>query len=185
MLCRPFPATDEQKFFFDLRGWILLPAVLTDEREIEEMKAEVNGGARQSYGPSLQRLLLDHPAIVGILSEVLWKIPLCATNVTAFAARVLLRRCARRVGHQRARRQRSAARGASTAAGQRYALSGRRRQDFFGFDARGMGTGGGQNRAKGRRLFSAVRTRRILTTAVPIAIGPISMARRGRNPCAI
>ena len=69
----PVPMTDEQKFFFDLRGWILLPAVLTDEREIEEMKAEVNGGARQSYGPSLQRLL-DHPAIVGILSEVLAEI---------------------------------------------------------------------------------------------------------------
>ena len=34
----PVPMTDEQKFFFDLRGWILLPAVLTDEREIEEMK---------------------------------------------------------------------------------------------------------------------------------------------------
>ena len=66
--------TEEQKFFFDLRGWILLPAVLTDEREIEEMKAEVYGGAKQSYGPSLQRLL-DHPEIVGILSEILAEDP--------------------------------------------------------------------------------------------------------------
>ena len=31
--------TPEQKFFFDLRGWILLPSVLS-ESEIEEMKAE-------------------------------------------------------------------------------------------------------------------------------------------------
>ena len=95
----PVPMTDEQKFFFDLRGWILLPAVLTNKREIEEMKAEVNGGARQSYGPSLQRLL-DHPAIVGILSEVLAKIPLCATNATAFAARALYDGASAGVGHQ-------------------------------------------------------------------------------------
>ena len=32
--------TPEQKFFFDLRGWILLPSVLSAS-EIEEMKAEV------------------------------------------------------------------------------------------------------------------------------------------------
>ena len=32
--------TDEQKFFFDLRGWLLLPSILTDD-DIEEMKAEV------------------------------------------------------------------------------------------------------------------------------------------------
>ena len=79
----PVPMTDEQKFFFDLRGWILLPAVLTDEREIEDMKAEVNGGARQSYGPSLQRLL-DHPAIVGILSEVLAEDPFVRDECYSF-----------------------------------------------------------------------------------------------------
>lgn len=35
----PVPMTPEQKFFFDLRGWILLPSILSDS-EIEEMKAE-------------------------------------------------------------------------------------------------------------------------------------------------
>ena len=40
--------TPEQKFFFDLRGWILLPSVLSAS-EIGEMKAEVYAGARQSY----------------------------------------------------------------------------------------------------------------------------------------
>ena len=35
------PMTPEQKFFFDLRGWIVLPAVL-ELKEIEEMKAEVS-----------------------------------------------------------------------------------------------------------------------------------------------
>ena len=61
--------TEEQKFFFDLHGWILLPSVLSGA-EIEAMKAEVNAGAKQSYEGELQNLL-DHPAIVGILSEIL------------------------------------------------------------------------------------------------------------------
>ncbi len=60
--------TPEQKFFFDLRGWILLPSVLS-ESEIEEMKAEVYAGATHSYQGKLQNLL-DHPAVVGILSEI-------------------------------------------------------------------------------------------------------------------
>ena len=67
------PMTPEQKFFFDLRGWILLPSILSDS-EIDEMKAEVYDGARQSYQGSLQKLL-DHPAIVGILNEILSEDP--------------------------------------------------------------------------------------------------------------
>ena len=69
----PIPMTDEQKFFFDLRGWILLPSVLS-AAEIEEMKAEVYAGARRSYEGTLQNLL-DHPAIVGILNEILSEDP--------------------------------------------------------------------------------------------------------------
>ena len=69
----PVPMTPEQKFFFDLRGWILLPSVLSAP-EIEEMKAEVYDGARQSYQGTLQTLL-DHPAIVGILNEILSEDP--------------------------------------------------------------------------------------------------------------
>jgi len=69
----PVTMTPEQKFFFDLRGWILLPSVLS-ESEIEEMKAEVYAGARQSYQGTLQTLL-DHPAIVGILNEILSEDP--------------------------------------------------------------------------------------------------------------
>ena len=67
------PMDPEQKFFFDLRGWILLPSVLTNS-EIEEMKAEVYAGAGQSYHGALQNLL-DHPAIVGILNEILSEAP--------------------------------------------------------------------------------------------------------------
>ena len=74
--------TPEQKFFFDLRGWILLPSVLS-EPEIEEMKAEVYAGARQSYQGALQTLL-DHPAIVGILNEILSEDPFVVDDCYGF-----------------------------------------------------------------------------------------------------
>ena len=78
----PVLMTSEQKFFFDLRGWILLPSVLS-EAEIEETKTEVYAGARQSYEGSLQKLL-DHPAIVGILSEVLSEEPFVKDDCYGF-----------------------------------------------------------------------------------------------------
>ena len=68
--------TNEQKFFYDLRGWILIPNVLSSS-EIDEMKAEAYAcdGSRplrnsRGYVGSLQKLL-DYPAIVGILTEIL------------------------------------------------------------------------------------------------------------------
>ena len=67
--------TPEQKFFFDLNGWILLPAVLTDA-EIAVMEQEVSAGAKQAYQGELQNLL-DHDGIVDILTEILahWPYP--------------------------------------------------------------------------------------------------------------
>ncbi len=76
------PMTDEQRFFFDLRGWILLPSVLTAD-EIEAMKAEVYGGARQSYEGRLQELL-DHPAIVGVLTDLLSEDPFVQDDCYSF-----------------------------------------------------------------------------------------------------
>jgi hypothetical protein len=68
------PMTDEQRFFFDLRGWILLPAVLSPT-ECEMYKAEVvDGGARDCYSGMLQGLM-DHPAVAGILTELLSEPP--------------------------------------------------------------------------------------------------------------
>ena len=61
--------TPEQKFFFDLNGWILIPGVLTNS-EIEVMKQEISAGAKQAYQGTLQDLL-DHPCIVDILGEIL------------------------------------------------------------------------------------------------------------------
>ena len=78
----PISMTQEQKFFFDLRGWISLPAVLTSE-EIEEMKVEVYGGAKRGFEGSLQKLL-DHPAIVGILSEILAESSFVSDDVYSF-----------------------------------------------------------------------------------------------------
>ncbi|MCE2488982.1 MAG: phytanoyl-CoA dioxygenase family protein [Anaerolineae bacterium] len=76
------PMTEEQKFFFDLRGWILLPGLL-DESEIEEMKAEAYGGAKNNYEGKLQELL-DHPAIVGILAEILSEDPFQSEDSYSF-----------------------------------------------------------------------------------------------------
>ena len=66
--------TEEQKFFFDLKGWILLPGVLSPS-ECDELKAEVvQGGVRNCYSGRLQTLI-DHPAVVGILTEILSEPP--------------------------------------------------------------------------------------------------------------
>jgi hypothetical protein len=60
--------TDEQKFFFDLNGWLMLPAVLSDE-EVTSVKAHLYAGGNGYTGPAQE--LLDHPAIVPILGEIL------------------------------------------------------------------------------------------------------------------
>lgn len=88
----PIPMTEEQKFFFDLRGWVLLPGVLS-RSETEAMKEEAYSGVpvgrhsvsnpKQSYQGVLQTLL-DHPAIVGILNEILAEEPFLAEDYYSF-----------------------------------------------------------------------------------------------------
>lgn len=73
------PMTDEQKFIFDLKGWIAVPGVLTDD-EIEIAKAHVialredpesvDPLERYAVSGPLQKLV-DHPVVVGILREIL------------------------------------------------------------------------------------------------------------------
>src|SRR5687768_9414737 len=71
--------TDEQKFVFDLKGWLLLPALVERDR-IDAIREHVTtlvlrpndlpSNQRSSYsGPC--EVLLDHPAIAAILREVL------------------------------------------------------------------------------------------------------------------
>jgi len=65
--------TEEQKFFFDLKGWILIPSVLS-KQETTTMQDEVKAGAEQGFQGKLQELL-DHPIIVPILNEILTEPP--------------------------------------------------------------------------------------------------------------
>jgi hypothetical protein len=74
-----YSMTDEQRFIFDLKGWLLIPSVLQPDeiREIKEFldalqfnpeslperERHVCGGASSQ--------LLDHPVIVGVLNEII------------------------------------------------------------------------------------------------------------------
>ena len=72
------PMTEEQKFIFDLKGWLLIPRVLTDE-EIEPVREHCLGLKEEfpddSYMPGRwdmpSQALLDHPVVVGVLREIL------------------------------------------------------------------------------------------------------------------
>lgn len=76
---RVVPMTEEQRFIFDLKGWLLIPAVL-EGAQIEAIRGHMEALANdpQSLNPvdrySLSgpaQILLDHPAIVNILEEIL------------------------------------------------------------------------------------------------------------------
>lgn len=60
--------SEEQQFFFDLKGWLLLPAVLSEE-ECEAVRKHLYTGGNGYTGPAQE--LLDHPVLVDILSEIL------------------------------------------------------------------------------------------------------------------
>ena len=60
--------TDEQKFFFDVKGWLLLPAVLS-ESEAAAVREHLLAGGDGFHGPAQD--LLDHPAVVEVLAEIL------------------------------------------------------------------------------------------------------------------
>jgi hypothetical protein len=73
------PMTDEQKFVFDMKGWLLLPGVLEPEliRDIKKHLHRIRTDydhvpphERHSYG-GIASELLDHPAIVGVLRTIL------------------------------------------------------------------------------------------------------------------
>lgn len=84
--------TEEQKYFFDLRGWMLLPSVLSDD-EIAEMKEfcyrlhrdreSVPLAQRSSVGGPLQRLT-DHPIVVGFMNEFVSYAPLATEHGYGF-----------------------------------------------------------------------------------------------------
>ncbi len=69
--------TQEQKYVFDLRGWLLIPGVLNED-EVAEMREfclrlqhnpeSIPASERNTLGGPLQRLA-DHPVIVGFMNE--------------------------------------------------------------------------------------------------------------------
>ena len=73
----PLELSEEQKFIFDTRGWLIIPGVLT-ESEIEEAREfcyrlqkdslSIPAAQRSSFGGPLVKLI-DHPAILGFMNE--------------------------------------------------------------------------------------------------------------------
>ena len=71
------PLTDEQKYLFDMRGWLLIPGVLT-AAEAAEMRSfctrlkndpeSIPESDRSTLGGPLQQLA-DHPVVVGFMNE--------------------------------------------------------------------------------------------------------------------
>src|ERR1044071_878886 len=71
------PLTEEQRYLFDTRGWLLFPSVLSDS-EIEEMRdfcyrlqehpESIPEHERSTVGGPLQKLT-DHPIVEGFMNE--------------------------------------------------------------------------------------------------------------------
>ncbi|MEE2658194.1 MAG: phytanoyl-CoA dioxygenase family protein [Candidatus Latescibacterota bacterium] len=73
------PMTEEQKYAFDLKGWICLPGLLSEQDlkpiRVHQMKflndrESLPAEQRDNHGGPSQALL-DHPAVVGVLNEIL------------------------------------------------------------------------------------------------------------------
>lgn len=72
------PMSEYEKFLFDLKGFLVIPSVLSQE-EIEAVRAHTEAYAREPESlPAHQRapmagpaeFLIDHPRVMGILQEV-------------------------------------------------------------------------------------------------------------------
>ena len=73
------PMTEEQKYVFDLRGWLLLPGLLSEE-EVEPVREHIYRLQREKeFIPPEERYVLggpgeflqDHPVIAGIMNEII------------------------------------------------------------------------------------------------------------------
>ena len=86
------PMSDEQKYLFDLKGWITLPGLL-EERRLERIRAHqmqflyhpetLPPEERDNHGGPSQ-VLLDAPAVVGVLNEIISHQPLAAEDCYGF-----------------------------------------------------------------------------------------------------
>ena len=86
------PMSDEQKYLFDLKGWITLPGLL-DEQQLEPIRAHqvrflyepetLPPEQRDNHGGPSQ-VLLDAPAVVGVLNEIISHQPLATEECYGF-----------------------------------------------------------------------------------------------------
>ena len=73
------PMSEEQKYLFDLKGWIALPSLLNQEQlgpvRQHQMKFLYQRDSlppeqRDNHG-GLSQILLDHPVVAGVLNEII------------------------------------------------------------------------------------------------------------------
>jgi hypothetical protein len=86
------PMTDEQRYLFDLKGWLCLPGLLAPD-ELEAVREHVrryrdDRGALPDYErwecSGAAQILLDHPAVVGVLNEMVSYQPLATEDCYGF-----------------------------------------------------------------------------------------------------
>lgn len=84
--------TEEQKYLFDTKGWLAIPAVLSEDEAAEmrefcyRLKCESEAipiEARSPIGGPLQRLI-DHPLVVGFMNEFVAHPVLCTEHGYGF-----------------------------------------------------------------------------------------------------
>ncbi|MDE3259426.1 MAG: phytanoyl-CoA dioxygenase family protein [Gemmatimonadota bacterium] len=86
------PMTDEQKYVFDLKGWICLPGLFDEEQLLRIRQHQMDFLYRRDSLPPEERdnhggpsqVLLDHPAVVGVLNEILSHRPLATEDCYGF-----------------------------------------------------------------------------------------------------
>lgn len=88
----PVEWTEEQKYLFDTRGWLLVPGVLSTE-EVAEMRAfcyrlkrepeSLPPAERSTVAGPLQRLT-DHPLVLGFMNEFVAHAPLATSEGYGF-----------------------------------------------------------------------------------------------------
>ena len=86
------PMTDAQKYIFDLKGWICLSDLFDDEQLDRIRQHQMDFLYRRDTLPPEERdnhggpsqVLLDHPAVVGVLNEILSHRPLATEDCYGF-----------------------------------------------------------------------------------------------------
>ena len=86
------PMTDAQKYTFDLKGWICLPGLFHEEQLDRIRQHQMDFLYRREALPPEERdnhggpsqALLDHPAVVGVLNEILSHRPLATEDCYGF-----------------------------------------------------------------------------------------------------